>query len=118
MTNPNDPHRITITPNPRRVRVLFEGTVVAETTRALILAEGSLPKVNYVPRADATMAACTPTDRRTHCPFKGDASYFTLSAGGATAENAVWTYESPFATVADIAGHLAFYPDKVTIEEL
>ncbi len=118
MTSAADPHRISITPNPRRVRVAFKGTVVADTTRALILAEGSLPKVNYVPRQDATMAAFTPTERRTHCPFKGDANYFNLSADGATAENAVWTYETPLPGVEQIAGHLAFYPDKVTIEEL
>jgi uncharacterized protein (DUF427 family) len=56
------------------------------------------------------------TDRSTHCPYKGDASYFTLRAGERTAENAVWTYEQPFPAMSAIAGHLAFYPDKVTIE--
>ena len=107
-----------ITPNPRRVRVIFEGTVIAETARALILAERLRCRRCFMFRAqDATMAAFTPTDRRTHCPFKGDASYFTLSAGGRTAENAVWSYEAPFAAVAAITDHLAFYPDKVTIED-
>lgn len=118
MSMASSAHRITITPNPRRVRVSFNGTVVAETDRALTLAEGSLPAVQYVPREDARMAAFAPTDRRSHCPFKGDANYFSLSAGGRTAENAVWTYEAPFEQVADIAGRLAFYPDKVTIEEI
>ena len=118
MNTANTAHGIAITPNPRRLRVSFNGTVIADTDRALTLAEGTLPAVQYVPREDALMAAFTPTDRRTHCPFKGDANYFTLSAGGRLAENAVWTYETPFAEVADIAGHLAFYPDKVKIEEM
>lgn len=110
-------HTITITPNPRRVRIRFNGTIVADTGAALILAEGSLPAVQYVPRQDASMASFMPTERHTHCPFKGEASYFSLAANGKTAENAVWTYETPLPQVHAIAGHLAFYPDKVSIEE-
>ena len=118
MTMASSAHRITITPNPHRVRVSFNGILIADTERALTLSEGSLPAVQYVPREDAVMTAFAPTDRRTHCPFKGDAGYFSLSAGGKTADNAVWTYEAPFEAVAAIAGHLAFYPDKVTVEEM
>ena len=73
--------------------------------------------MRYVPREDADMAVFKKTARSTHCPFKGDASYFTLTDGNANADNSVWSYETPFAAVQQIAGHLAFYPDKVTFEE-
>jgi len=112
-------HRITIEPNPKRVRVVFNGRVVADTTRALTLREATLPPVQYVPRDDADMSLLERTDHRTHCPFKSDASYFTIRADGRVAENAVWTYEDPYPGVAAIKDHLAFYPDRVDrIEEL
>jgi uncharacterized protein (DUF427 family) len=64
------------------------------------------------------MSALTPTAHHTHCPYKGDASYFTIAVGGRTAENAVWSYEQPFPAVAEIKEHLAFYPNRVDkIEE-
>ena len=72
--------------------------------------------VLYIPREDADLAAYVPTTRSTHCPFKGDASYFTLKAEGREAQNAVWSYEHPLPGAAGIAGHLAFYPDQVEIE--
>jgi uncharacterized protein (DUF427 family) len=112
-------HRITIEPNPKRVRVVFNARVVADTTRALTLREATLPPVQYVPRDDADMSLLERTDHRTHCPFKSDASYFTIRADGRVAENAVWTYEEPYPGVAAIKDHLAFYPDRVDrIEEL
>jgi len=112
-------HRITIEPNPKRVRVVFNRRVVADTTRALTLREATLPPVQYVPRDDADMSLLERTDHRTHCPFKSDASYFTIRADGRVAENAVWTYEEPYPGVAAIKDHLAFYPDRVDrIEEL
>jgi uncharacterized protein (DUF427 family) len=113
---PSAAHPITIAPHPGRVVVRFAGAVVADTVAALDLTEASMRPVLYVPRADADMTAFEPTARSTHCPFKGDASYFTLSANGAQGDNAVWSYETPYPAVAPIAGHLAFYPDKVTIE--
>src|SRR5262249_14167929 len=119
MKLPGPDHPITIAPNPKRVRVLLGGEVVAETTRALTLREASYTPVQYIPRADARMALLAKTDRSTHCPYKGDASYYTVEAGGRRAENAVWSYEAPFPAMAEIAGHLAFYPDRVdAIEEL
>lgn len=118
MKIPGPDHPITITPNPGRVRVSAGGVVIADTTRALTLKEASYPAVQYVPREDANLAALERTDRVTRCPYKGDANYFSVAADGRTLENAVWTYENPFPAMADIAGHLAFYPDKVTIEEL
>jgi len=119
MKLPGPDHPITVAPNPRRVRVTFAGQVVAETTRALTLREASYPPVQYIPREDATMALLRPTEHTTHCPYKGDASYFSIETPGRRAENAVWSYVSPFPAVAAIAGHLAFYPDRVdAIEEL
>ena len=67
---------------------------------------------------DANMALLARSARVTHCPYKGDANYFSVGAGGKTLENAVWTYETPFPAMAEISGHLSFYPDKVTIEEV
>ena len=112
-------HRITIEPNPKRVRVLFNGRVIADTTRALTLREATLPPVQYVPREDADMSLLDRTAHKTHCPFKSDAAYYTIRADGRVAENAVWTYEDPYPGVAAIKDHLAFYPDRVDrIEEL
>ena len=109
---------ITITPNPHRIRVMLGGTIVAETTRALTLREGAMPPVLYIPREDAEMDLFARTAHRTHCPHKGDASYFSLTAGGVERANAVWSYETPFPAVAAIKDHLAFYPSKVdAIEE-
>ena len=118
MKLPGPDHPITITANPRRVRVSLGGVVIADTTSALKLKEASYPAVNYVPRKDANMALLARTGRVTHCPYKGDANYFSIVADGKTIENAIWTYEAPFPAMTEISGHLAFYPDKVTIEEV
>jgi len=118
MKLPGPDHPITISANPSRVRVSVGGTVIAETTRALTLKEARYPAVQYVPRADANMAMLQRTDRVTHCPYKGDANYFSIVADGKTIDNAIWTYETPYPATADIAGHLAFYPDRVKIEEV
>jgi uncharacterized protein (DUF427 family) len=118
MKLPGPDHPITIAANPKRVRVSAGGIVIADTARALTLKEASYPAVQYVPREDANMALLTRTARTTHCPYKGDASYFSIDANGKSIENSIWTYETPFPAMAEIAGHLAFYPDKVTIEEV
>lgn len=113
MTEVHTDRRIDIVPNAKRVRVTFAGKVICDTTRALSLTEGSYPPVQYVPRADVDMNALTRTQHKTHCPFKGDAAYYSIAVGDRVAENAIWTYEQPFPKVAAIAGHLAFYPDRV-----
>ena len=119
MREPGPDHPITIEPNPQRVVVRLNGRTVADTRRALRLKEASYPPVLYVPREDTDMGLLERTTRQTHCPYKGDAAYYTIRADGHTAENAVWTYEQPYPAVAAIAGHLAFYPDRVdAIEEL
>ena len=118
MKLPGPDHPITITQNPKRLRVLADGVVIAETTRALTLKEASYPAVQYVPREDANMRLLQRTERVTHCPYKGDANYFSIVSNGKTLDNAIWTYETPFPAMTEITGHLAFYPDKVKIEEV
>jgi uncharacterized protein (DUF427 family) len=115
---PGPDHPITIASNPKKVRVSLGATVIAETTHALTLREAAYPAVQYIPRADANMSLLTKTAHSTYCPYKGDAGYFTINAGGKTLDNAIWTYEQPYDSVKQIEGHLAFYPDKVVIEEL
>jgi uncharacterized protein (DUF427 family) len=118
MKEPGSEHPITITENPHRIRVVLGGFIVAETTNALTLKEGALPPVQYIPRSDVRMDLLDRTDHSTHCPYKGDASYFTVTAGGLERENAVWSYEEPNPAVARIKEHVAFYPNRVdAIEE-
>lgn len=119
MKLPGPDHPITIAPNAKRVRVTFNGAVVADTAQALTLREASYPPVQYIPRADVDMACLKRTAHSSHCPYKGDAAYFSVAADGRTAENAVWTYETPFPAMAAIKDYVAFYPSRVdAIEEL
>ncbi|AOB29583.1 hypothetical protein AKI39_01155 [Bordetella sp. H567] len=115
---PGPDHPISIEHNPRRVVVSLGGRVIADTRQALTLREAHYPPVQYIPRKDVDMALLQRTDHATYCPYKGDCAYYSIPAGGARAANAVWTYENPHPDVARIAGHLAFYPDRVdAIEE-
>ena len=113
MKLPGPDHPIAIARSGKHVRVSFAGRTIADSKNALTLQEASYPPVFYIPRGDADMSALTRTAHHTHCPYKGEASYFTISAGGRTAENAAWSYEEPFSAVAEIKDHLAFYPDRV-----
>ncbi len=117
MKIPGPDHPITIERNPNRVRVTFNGRTIADSKRALTLREATLPPVQYIPREDVDLAALQRTSHSTHCPYKGDASYFSISADGRSAENAVWSYESPYPSVADIKDYVAFYPDLVDVIE-
>jgi uncharacterized protein (DUF427 family) len=115
---PGPDHPITIKANPARVVVTVGGRVVADTKEALTLREASYPAVQYVPRKDVDMTLLQRTDHATHCPYKGECAYYSIPSGGERAANSVWTYESPYAAVAEIRDHLAFYPDRVdSIEE-
>ncbi len=105
-------HRVEVERANERVKVTFNGEVIADTTDAIRLREADYPPVYYVPRQDVKMDRLIRTEHHTYCPFKGDASYFTLSSGR-TAENAVWSYEKPYDEVIAIKDHLAFYPDRV-----
>ena len=118
MKQPGPDHPITIERNGERVRVRFAGRVVADTVKALTLREARYPAVYYIPRADADMSLMTRTDHASHCPYKGDASYFTIRVDGRSAGNAVWSYERPYPAVAEIKEYLAFYPDRVDAIEV
>lgn len=115
---PSAEHPITVAPNPARVVVTVGGKVVADSANALTLREADYPPTHYIPRADVDFGLLERTEHSTYCPFKGDASYYSIRAGGDVAENAVWTYEAPYDAVAEIKDHVAFYPTKVdAIEE-
>ena len=115
---PGPDHPITIAPNPARVVVSVGGRVIADTLNSLTLREGVLPAVQYIPREDVEMSELERTDHATYCPYKGDCAYYSIPIGGARSTNAVWTYESPYAAVAEIKDRLAFYPSRVdAIEE-
>jgi uncharacterized protein (DUF427 family) len=113
MKIPGPDHPITIAPASEHVRVTFNGNVVADTRRALVLQEASYKPAFYIPREDAQMALFEHTAHSTHCPYKGDASYYSIRVGDRVAENAIWSYETPFPAMKDIAGYLAFYPNRV-----
>jgi uncharacterized protein (DUF427 family) len=116
---PGPDHPISIAPNGKRVRVTFAGRIVADTTRALTLNETTYKPVHYIPREDADMTVFERTAHQTYCPYKGDAAYYSIKVGDKTAENAIWTYEDAYPGVAEIQGHLAFYPNRVdAIEEV
>lgn len=119
MKIPNAEHPITIEPSLSRVRVIVGGRVVADTRAALTLRESDYALVHYVPRDNADMSLLERTDNETYCPYKGEATYFSIRDGEGRRVNAVWTYEAPQDAVAQIKDYLAFYPDRVdAIEEL
>ncbi|MGN6820864.1 MAG: DUF427 domain-containing protein [Sphingomonas sp.] len=113
---PGPDHPFTIARNPKRVVVTAGDRVIADTRDALTLQEANYPAVQYIPRGDADLTALERTAHHSWCPYKGEASYFSI-LGLDRGENAVWTYEEPHDAVADIREHLAFYPDRVTIEQ-
>lgn len=113
---PDATHPITIRPTGARVTVRVGGTVVAETDGALSLAEASYPVVQYIPLSDVDQSLLERTTTQSYCPYKGDASYYSVNLpGGGTETDVIWTYEHPYPSVAEIAGHVAFYPDRTEI---
>ncbi|HKN98684.1 MAG TPA: DUF427 domain-containing protein [Pseudonocardiaceae bacterium] len=113
---PGPDHPITVEPSPARVVVSLDGTTIADTRSALTLREADYPPVYYVPLSDVDTSLLERTDHATYCPYKGDAGYYSIPSGGERLVNAVWTYETPYPPVAQIKDHVAFYPDRVTIE--
>ena len=116
--HPGPEHPITVERNEQRVRVRAGDRVIADTRAALTLREASYPPVQYVPLADVDRERLADSDHASYCPFNGDASYYSLPALGEPGENAVWEYRNPHDAVAEIRGHVAFYPDRVEIEEI
>jgi uncharacterized protein (DUF427 family) len=112
---PGPDHPITITPTAGRVSVKVDGRTIADTTNALTLQEASYPAVQYVPLADVDPDVLVQTDTQTYCPFKGEASYYSVRTDDGEVTDAIWTYEQPYPAVVEIKEHAAFYPDKVEI---
>ncbi|MCW2540201.1 MAG: hypothetical protein JWN95_1926 [Frankiales bacterium] len=113
---PNAEHPITIEPTNSRVEVRINGELVAASSKALTLQESSYPAVQYIPLADVDQALLQRTDTQTYCPYKGDASYYSVqTSAGELLTDVIWTYEAPYPSVAEIAGHVAFYPDRADI---
>ncbi len=110
---PSAKHPITVTPTAGRVVVTVAGKVVADSRNALTLQESTYPAVQYVPIADVDAALLERTSTESYCPFKGEASYYSIPAGGAKAVDAIWEYREPHDAVAEIKDHVAFYPDRV-----
>jgi uncharacterized protein (DUF427 family) len=110
---PGPDHPIEIRPNASRVVVAVGGKVIADTLEGLTLSEAGYAAVQYIPRRDVDMAALGRSDHTTYCPYKGDASNFSIPIGGTRSTNAVWTYETPFEAMAHIKDYVAFYPDRV-----
>src|SRR3954469_294534 len=106
-------HRILFEPHPRRIRAVLGGRTVVDTVRGHLLHESNILPVLYVPFDDLDAELLEPTDHTTHCPFKGDASYWTVRAGDRVAENAVWTYREPIESAAWLAGYVAAYWDAM-----
>ena len=110
---PGPDHPITVTPTAGHVVVTLAGKTVADTRRALTLKEASYPPVQYIPLADVNPQLLENSDHKTWCPYKGEASYYSLPAGGSRSVNAIWSYREPHDAVAVIKDHVAFYPDRV-----
>ena len=115
MKIPGVAHPITIEPATEQVTVRAGERVIADTKSALVLREAHLPPVFYVPLADVDSSALRRSEHSTHCPFKGDASYYDVVTADGVIDNAVWEYQQPYESVGEIAGHVAFYPSKVQI---
>jgi uncharacterized protein (DUF427 family) len=113
---PSARHPITITETGRHVTVRVNGEVVADSDNALTLQESTYPAAHYIPLADVNRDVLQRSDTASYCPYKGDASYYSVvGSAGDIIEDAIWTYERPYDAVAAITGHLAFYPDKADI---
>ena len=106
-------YRVDFIPSPRRVRVMLGGETIADSTHVMMARETGHTPVYYFPPDDVRMDLMTPTDHHTHCPYKGDASYWTIRAGGKEAENAMWAYVDPYDESADMKDYCGFYWNRV-----
>ena len=112
-TSPN--HTLQIRPAAGRMRAAYQGHIIADSNDVLILTEGALAPVAYFPTGDVEMGYFARTERSTHCPFKGDAAYYTVTLEGEVLENVAWTYEDPLPGAVQIDGRLAFYADRIEV---
>lgn len=115
---PGPDHPITIEKGKARIVVTVAGQIVADSHDTMTLQESTYPAVHYIPRKDVNMSLLERTAHSTHCPYKGDAAYYSIPIGGKRSVNAIWSYEDPYEPAEPIKGYLAFYPDRVdSIEE-
>ena len=112
----NPGYSIKVEPFEGVVNVMFSEAIIASSDRALVLREGDYPPVLYIPFQDIYFDHLRPTDTRTHCPYKGDASYWGVSAAGEWEKDVMWAYETPYDEMQQIRNHGAFYPNKVRID--
>jgi uncharacterized protein (DUF427 family) len=110
---PGPDHPIMITRVPSRIVVKAAGQVIADSRNALMLSEAAYSPVYYIPRSDVDLTRVERTHHHSYCPYKGEASYYSIPAGGERSANAIWTYETPYAAVSEIKGHFAFYADRI-----
>ena len=109
-------YAVDIEPSEKQVTVSYDGKVIAQSNRALVIRETRHAEAIYLPRDDVQLARFKPTEHSTYCPFKGHASYWSLELGdGTTEDNVVWSYDSPYPEVADLKGYLSFYTDRTAI---
>lgn len=112
---PNPDHPISIVADPARVTARVGDTVVADSAAALRMQEAQYPPVHYVPLEDVDPTLLRSSETTSYCPYKGEASYYSLSTPAGDVEDAMWFYKSPYPAVGQIAGHVAFYADRVTL---
>jgi uncharacterized protein (DUF427 family) len=113
---PTEAHPITVAPTGKHVTVHVNGELVAETDQALTLQESTYPSVQYIPLGDVVQEMLQSSDTETYCPYKGDATYYSVvTRAGETVDDAIWTYVQPYPAVGQIAGHVAFYPNKAEV---
>ena len=115
MKLPGPDHQITIAPSSDRVLVCSRGTTIADSQATLVLCETNHPPVRYVPLADVDRSLLRRSPRSTYCPYKGDASYYSIIDGHERGTDAVWFYDQPYPAVAEIKDHVAFYTDRVDL---
>ncbi|MGC4110761.1 MAG: DUF427 domain-containing protein [Nocardioides sp.] len=112
---PGPDHPITVEPSTQKVTVSFGGRLIASTDEALVLQESTYRPVYYLPLGSVDASVLETSDHQTYCPYKGDASYYSLVDGSRRTQNAVWSYVAPYESVSEIAGRVAFYPHLVDI---
>lgn len=112
---PGPDHPITVEPSSDRVIVRAGGATVADSRATLVLREADYPPVRYIPLADVDQTLLAPSDTTTYCPYKGEASYWSITTESGQGADAVWFYDEPYAAVEPIRDHVAFYPDRVEI---
>ena len=112
---PGPDHPITITSSGDRVVVRSGEATIADSRSTLVLREANYAPVRYIPVADVQRSQLAASELTTYCPYKGDASYYSITPGGERGSDAVWFYADPYPAVAEIKGHVAFYSDRVEL---